>query len=106
MHYQHNNLLDVSAFEMPIKSIKNPKILLPEVFISFAFKCDSSLSVARFCSVAARVASLVDQEPELVGALSIESCQITLLPDLVKCIIKLSQFEQVQYRRLGHLPYP
>ena len=30
MHYQHNNLLDVSAFEMPIKSIKNPKILLPD----------------------------------------------------------------------------
>ena len=30
MHYQHNNLLDVSAFEMPIKSVKDPVILLKD----------------------------------------------------------------------------
>ena len=30
MHYQHNNLLDVSAFEMPIKSVKDPIILLKD----------------------------------------------------------------------------
>ena len=31
MHYQHNNLLDVSAFEMPIKSIKDPVLLLKDI---------------------------------------------------------------------------
>ena len=31
MHIQHNNLLDVSAFDMPIKSITNPEILLKDI---------------------------------------------------------------------------
>ena len=31
MHIQHNNLLDVSHFNMPIKSVTNPKILLKDI---------------------------------------------------------------------------
>lgn len=31
MHIQHNNLLDVSAFDMPIKSITNPEIILKDI---------------------------------------------------------------------------
>ena len=31
MHIQHNNLLDVSAFDMPIKKVINPPITLPNI---------------------------------------------------------------------------
>ncbi len=31
MHIQHNNLLDVSHFDMPIKSVTNPEIILKDI---------------------------------------------------------------------------